>query len=97
MTAPDLAAIRERNEGRKSGSCYDCGHAHDGSDARADIDALLAEVERLRHKASECECSYRTPRCQGPRVVDICWSPGRVCDYMRRVAAQRDTGTGGTS
>jgi|GEM_PF-2050937 len=44
----DLDAIRARNETRKSGWCYDCKHAHNDSDPKADIDALLAEVERLR-------------------------------------------------
>lgn len=48
----DIEAIRKRNEERKSGRCYDCAHAHDDSDAKADIDALLAEVDQLRAAVS---------------------------------------------
>jgi len=53
----DLEAIRARNETRKSGWCYDCKHAHDDSDPKADIDALLAEVERLRELWLCVDCS----------------------------------------
>jgi hypothetical protein len=64
MTDEELKAIRERNELRaffaEEEICYDCsdifGHNEPVSErtrprAKADIDALLAEVERLRKRA----------------------------------------------
>lgn len=81
----DLEAIRARNETRKRGNCYDCGHAHNDSDARADIDALIAEVERLRHKSCECVCDFHIFPVGISETRD--YLPGNVCEYMRRLSA----------
>lgn len=55
----DIEAIKARNERRKDGFTCGCGRAHhetirDGLEV-ADIDALIAEVERLRADLDEAE------------------------------------------
>lgn len=48
MTADELRAIRERNEERKQWIADGCGGIELEEPQTADIDALLAEVERLQ-------------------------------------------------
>ena len=68
----DLDAIRQKNEAFKTHEprCLheDCSHDH-GVEMSADIDALLAEAERLRlivDCGHQCrECGYRFNDAQG--------------------------------
>jgi hypothetical protein len=68
----DLEAIRRRNEKSKR-------VLHEPVWFQ-DIDALLAEVERLRHVAGECECRPPTQAANG-LVGSVCGYAATACEF----------------